>query len=544
MNRRLLLLPLFTAGLFIACGGSSDLGTEDPGGNAGTNSGSNDSGTKPGTSGDDDDNSSEEVDATVGSSADGAVSIADSSVVGDSSAVSDSSVTGDSGIKSDSGTGDSGMSVTDSGSNPNDCPAVNPCQNGGTCVDGIGTYTCSCATGYSGPTCATNVDDCPAVNPCQNGGTCVDGVNTYSCSCPMGFTGPTCATNTDDCPAVNPCQNGGTCVDGVNNYTCSCATGYSGPTCGTNIDDCPAVNPCQNGGTCVDGVNAYTCSCAMGFTGATCATNIDDCPAVNPCNNGGSCVDGVNAYSCSCANGYTGATCDTYPTSCKAIRLANAALTSGQYMIDPDGAGGVAPFNAYCDMTTDGGGWTIVAAYTGATGEKELTSDTESTGNPLTFNHYNTNRAKKMALAAISTESLFLRNNSKFIKLNAPFVDSSLNTLNTHVHKSATLTSSNGTTISVFYGYSNYLNSGGGDFGISMNPDGVTSGGYTSVNGFDHHNNASYYHLNWGCTRHYLYSYGTGGAGYDVNTAVGDWAVTSSCHSGQGGTLVFYAAMR
>ena len=37
-------------------------------------------------------------------------------------------------------------------------------------------YSCSCVPGYTGDDCQTDIDEC-ASNPCQNSGTCSDGVN-------------------------------------------------------------------------------------------------------------------------------------------------------------------------------------------------------------------------------------------------------------------------------------------------------------------------------------------------------------------------------
>lgn len=36
-----------------------------------------------------------------------------------------------------------------------------------------------------------DIDDC-RLNPCYNGGSCVDGLNWFQCTCPKGFAGPDC----------------------------------------------------------------------------------------------------------------------------------------------------------------------------------------------------------------------------------------------------------------------------------------------------------------------------------------------------------------
>ena len=42
----------------------------------------------------------------------------------------------------------------------------------------------------------SDIDDCVNVT-CQNGGSCIDGINNFTCSCQMGYTGVWCETGNE-----------------------------------------------------------------------------------------------------------------------------------------------------------------------------------------------------------------------------------------------------------------------------------------------------------------------------------------------------------
>ncbi|KAL9952607.1 hypothetical protein ACROYT_G039883 [Oculina patagonica] len=74
----------------------------------------------------------------------------------------------------------------------------------------------------------------------------------------------------------------------------------------------------------------------------------------------------VGTYTCVARNFHrsikTNTLIEVIPKSCSALKSGSSGSSSGNYMIDPDGKGGVTPFSVYCDMSDKGSvGVTIIS---------------------------------------------------------------------------------------------------------------------------------------------------------------------------------------
>ena len=145
----------------------------------------------------------------------------------------------------------------------------------------------------------------------------------------------------------------GKCVGGECKIE-DCISGYA--DCNDIDSDGCEINTVQDVSNCGSCKNA----CDLPHGTAACASGL--C-AVGQCDEYYENDDGIPENGCEELT--LGGSIDEPAESCKAIVDFDAEAEDGIYWVDIDGPGGGGPFEAFCEMTTDGGGWMFVAHVNG-----------------------------------------------------------------------------------------------------------------------------------------------------------------------------------
>lgn len=263
---------------------------------------------------------------------------------------------------------------------------------GETCDDGGESATCN--DDCSAASCGDGVLNAAAGEACDDGGesetcdsdcsapACGDGVVNEAAGEACDDQGRSDACN-DDC-SLATCGDGvlneaagETCDDGGESVTCdgdctavSCGDGVANAAADEDCDDMGESATCDadcTSATCGDGyVNALAGeSCDDGVNDGSYDGCLVDCsgPAAfcgdGQVDQGEACDDGNDDSSDGCLSDCT------VPKSCLEILTADAQAASGTYTVSPQG-NSQGPLSVHCDMTSDGGGYTMLKVSPGA----------------------------------------------------------------------------------------------------------------------------------------------------------------------------------
>ena len=191
----------------------------------------------------------------------------------------------------------------------------NRCSSNASCVNTIGSHTCTCNSGFSGDGFQCNdINECNLVNTCHAQATCSNLNGSHSCQCNAGYVG-----NGADCADQNECQLGihncdanAFCTNTDGSFICTCNSGFF-----ASGNNCLDFNECQGGGgghnchinaQCNNVAGGFTCNCLPGFTGSGLScSDINECAQnLDTCHLHATCTNVAGSFNCNCNSGWQG----------------------------------------------------------------------------------------------------------------------------------------------------------------------------------------------------------------------------------------------
>ncbi|KAM6168126.1 fibrillin-3 [Erethizon dorsatum] len=198
----------------------------------------------------------------------------------------------------------------------NECRAFPGLCTYGTCRNTVGSFHCSCASGFAldarERNCTDN-DECRISPDLCGQGTCVNTPGGFECKCFRGYESGSLLMRS--CVDVDECARdpllcwGGTCTNTDGSYECQCPPGHvlmaEGTAC-EDLDECSLSSGLCPHGQCVNVIGAFQCSCHTGFQATP---DRQGCVDTDECRvrNGGCAVHCVNtegSFQCGCGQGY------------------------------------------------------------------------------------------------------------------------------------------------------------------------------------------------------------------------------------------------